>query len=238
MPKETREFHAQILDWKQIHELPDGWPPARLLALLTLMEVDDVPESEAHEMALLALQDREPDEAAELILETVFGDTMRSGVRRNLAQQLTEDRPWEDFADVTQQSGIFNTVVLLQQAFPREFDKPDAVSTVVRFDTESTRGRAWLDIPNPDPALLLRILAAGMGDRAVLARVFGDAIRGTSFKEARAVLWHVSRHASAESAREFLLISSHQWFDPLKNLEEWTATAWADAPGLGENTKR
>jgi hypothetical protein len=227
MTKETREFQARLLDWKQIHELPDGWPAGKLLSLLTYMDVDGVSEIDAMEMTLLALQDREPDEAADLVLEVVFGETMRPGVRRNLSHDLTEERPWEDFADITQQAGIFNAVVLLQRAFPREFDKPDAVSVAIGLDTASEKGKSWLDAPSPDPALLLRILAAGMEDRTVLHRLFQDALKGSSFPEAGAILWRVIRRTAIAPAREFTLISSHQWFDPLKNLDRWTGTAWA-----------
>jgi hypothetical protein len=153
MAREAREFQAQLLAWTQIHELPSGWPPSQLLSLLTNLEVDGVTENDALEMTLMALQDREPEEAADRVLEAVFGDTMRPGVRQSLSHELNEDRPWEDFADISQQAGIFNAVVLLQRAFPSEFDKPDALSVVVSLETASESGLAWLDAPTPDPAL-------------------------------------------------------------------------------------
>ena len=73
-----------------------------------------------------------------------------------------------------------------------------------------------------------------MADSAMLKRLFGEALGGRSFAEAGDILWHVSRHTGVAPAREFTLISSHQWFDPLKNLRNWTATAWADAPRARE----
>ncbi|GJM44280.1 MAG: hypothetical protein DHS20C21_11220 [Gemmatimonadota bacterium] len=234
MPNETREFQAQLLGWKQIHELPDGWTSGQLLSLLESLEVDDVSENDAMEMATLALQDLETDEASDRVLEAVFGETMRRGVRQNLAHDLTEDRPWEDFAELSQQKGIFNALVLLQRAFPRDYDRPDAVSIVLRLETGSERGNTWLDASPPDPAFLLRILAGGMNDSAMLKRLFGESLRGRSFPEAGALLWQVSRSADAAPGREFTLISSHQWFDPLKDVESWTATAWEDAPVVEE----
>lgn len=74
MNKEAREFQVRMLDWKEIHELPGVWTPERLLALLAGLEVDGVAEDDALEMTLLALQDLEPDEAADRVLEAVFGD--------------------------------------------------------------------------------------------------------------------------------------------------------------------
>jgi hypothetical protein len=74
MSKEP-EFHARVLNWKEIHDLPDGWPPEKLLSLLETLEVDGVSENDALEMTLLALQDLEIDEAAEHVLQTVFGES-------------------------------------------------------------------------------------------------------------------------------------------------------------------
>lgn len=228
MTKETREFEARLLDWAEIHELPDGWPAPRLLSLLARLEVEGVSEADAPDMSLMALQDLEPDDAAEVVLEEVFGESMRAGVRQNLAHDLREERPWEEFADVAHQAGIFNAVVLLQRAFPRDHDKPDAVSITVRVTTDSEKGRGWLQAPVPDPALLMRILAGGMDDRAVLRRLFGDSLGGSSFAEARGIAWKVLPREGAPPAFEFTLISSHQWFDPLRDAESWTVMAQPD----------
>ena len=228
MARESGEFEAHLVSWKQIHELPDGWTPDRLQFLLSLLEVDGVSDEEAWDMALLALQDRDHDAAAEVVLEAVFRESMRPGLRRNLSHDLTEERPWEDFADITQQAGIFNAVVLLQQAFPREYGVPDAVAIIVRLATTSEKGREWLGVLEPDPALLVRILAGAMDDRAVLRRLFGESLKGARFPEARSILWRASRNAGPEGSFDFRMVSSHQWFDPLNDVEDWVATAWPD----------
>ena len=195
MAKDIREFEVEMTGWAEVHELPGGWSGKQFMSLLERLDVDGVEAGDAAEMAMLALQDLEPDEAAGVVLETVFGDTMRPGVRQNLAHDLTEERPWEDFADLNHQAGIFDAVVLLQRTFPRHYDKPDAVSLVLRIDTTSQKGREWLGAPAVDPALLIRILAEGMDDRAVLRRLFGESIRGQSFTEAADIIWRVSKES-------------------------------------------
>ncbi|MEZ4387166.1 MAG: hypothetical protein R3D98_06235 [Candidatus Krumholzibacteriia bacterium] len=228
MPREPRDFQAQLLAWQEIHELPDGWPGNRLLALLVRLEVDGVAESEAADLALLALQDLAPDEAADRVLEVIFGDTMRGGVRRNLAHDLTGVRPWEEFADLSRQAGIFEAVVLLQKAFPRDYDRPDAVAVDLSLTTTSERGNAWLDAPTVDPALLARIIAAGLDPRATLLRLFSASLAGPRFPEAAWILWRVERQPGPGPDRRFRLVSSPQWFAPLQGLETWTAKAWPD----------
>lgn len=230
MAKERPEFQARLLKWKEIHELPGSWPPSRLLSLLDVLEISGVSEEDASEMAVLALQDLEVDEAADRVLLTVFGETMRSGVRQGLAHELTEERPWENFADIALQAGIYNAAVLLQQAFPRQIDRPEAVFVVIGLETASERGAAWLDAPSPDSALLLRILAGGLDNRALLWRLFPESLRGPSFAEAGGILWQVSRRVDAAPGREFVLISNHEWFDPLRYLESWIVQAHPDKP--------
>ena len=69
---ETCEFRTQLISWAQIHELPDGWTPRQLLSILASMEVSGVSENDALEMTILALQDHEPDEASDRVLEAVL----------------------------------------------------------------------------------------------------------------------------------------------------------------------
>lgn len=233
MQEQAREFRVERLGWKEIHELPDGWPPARLQALLSSLEVDDVADEDALEMTVMALQDREVDEASDLVLQAVFGDDMRPGVRQNLVPDLREDRPWEEFAEIARQAGIFEAVVLLQRAFPRDFGVPDAVSLAVRIETGSETARAWLDAASPDPGLLLRILAAGMDDRALLRRLYAESLASRRFPDAGSILWHVARSDAGSGAGEFALVSSHAWFEPLSGREGFAAQAWPDAPADG-----
>ncbi len=232
--KEKREFQVECVQWTQIRALPGDWPPARLMSLLDSLEVEGVAESDALEMTLMALQDRDLDEAADAVLQAVFGETMRRGVRDNLSHEIADDRPWEDFADLSQQAGIFSAVVLLQQAFPQRIARPDAVSITARVQTASGTGMAWLDTDTVDPALMLRILAAGMDERAMLRRVFDESLAGSDFPEAAGILWQVSRGPNQAAAREFTMISSHPWFGPLEDAENWTAQAWPDAPPPAE----
>jgi hypothetical protein len=226
MATDPREFSVRLLSFKEIHELPGSWPLQRLRRLLEILEIDEVSDAEAMDMALMALQDFDPEDAAGRVLEAVFGDAMRAGVRQNLAHDLSGARPWEEFADLGPQAGIFETCVLLQRAFPRDFEKPDAIAVSVAIETASRTGAGWVEALSPDPGLMLRLLAPGMGDRAVLRRLFGDALAGPSFPEAAGIVWHLAHTAP----RELSVSSSVQFFGPLEDADAWTAKAWPDPP--------
>lgn len=225
MPADPREFSVRLLSFEEIHELPDSWPTARLQRLLELLEVEDVSDADAMEMVLMALQDSDPEDAAEKVLEAVFGDTMRAGVRHNLAHDLTGTRPWEEFAELGSQAGIFESCVLLQRAFPRSFEKPDAIAIRIDVDTASKTGAGWIESPSPDPGLVLRLLAPGMGEHAILHRLFGDALAGPSFPEAAGIVWRTAHLGP----RELQVVSSVQFFGGLEDADAWTAKAWPNA---------
>ena len=228
MEREPRDFQATVVAAKEVHELPGSWPTDRLQALLADLEVDAVGDDEAMEMATMALQDLKVDDASDRVLRAVFGDRMRSGVRQNLVPELQEDRPWEEFADITQQAGIFEAVTLLQRAFPREFGKPDATALDLRLETGSPSAGEWLDAPSPDPGLLLRVLAAGMDDHAVLRRLFEASLASDRFPEAASILWHVGRVETVLPARGFRVVSSQQWLAGLSEGQSFPARAWPD----------
>lgn len=230
MEQEARPFEARMLEMNEVHELPDSWPLERLRALLSTLDVEDVSDDEAMEMTVMALQELDVDDASDLVLASVFGDDMRPGVRQNLVPDLREDRPWEEFAEISQQRGIFESVVLLQRAYPRDFGKPDAVSLSLEVETGSNSARAWLDTAVPDPGLLLRILASGMDEHAVLKRLFEEPLAADRFPEAGAIIWYARRRESPAPGFVFEIVSSHQWFDALEDAERFSARAWPDLP--------
>jgi hypothetical protein len=230
MPKNV--FQLRIDAWSEVHELPGCWPPGKLRELLVLADFDDaVSDDEAPEMALMALQDLELQRAGELVLQVVFGDSLKSGVRQNVVDDLQDDRPWEHFAGVDKQAGLFEAVVLLQRAFPKRFGIPDALCVrlgVRATDAETSR---WLR-EGASSALLLRLLASGMEDDAVLKRLYESELAGDDLRDADAILWRVEELERSEdddpASCLYELYSSWQWLGPLEDREPWQGGGWPD----------
>ena len=187
--------------------------------------LEQIPDSHAAE----AVHELEPEDAAEIL------DELQSDEQADLIAQLDSedaeailDAAESDFADLSQQAGIFEAIVLLQRAFPRSFGNPDAVSLLLHVETSSKSAGDWLDASPTDPGLLLRILAAGMDDHAVLRRLFEEPLAADQFPDAASILWSAERRDAVLPARHFELISSHQWLDPLGDPERFSARAWPD----------
>jgi hypothetical protein len=230
MPRKT--FGLRIDEWVEIHELPGCWPTEKLREVLRLADLDDaVTDEEAPEMAVMALQDLDEQRAGELVLEVVFRDAMSSGVRQNLVDDLYADRPWEHFAGVDKQVGLFDAVVLLQRAFPTRFGMPDAVCLRLDVHAPDAEASAWLR-DRPSASLLLRLLASGMEDDALLKRLYESELASDDFLDAPAILWQIREVSSSEAgdptARLYDIYSSWQWLGPLEDRERWEGIGWPD----------
>jgi hypothetical protein len=227
-----RKFDLRIEEWVEIHELPDAWPTARLREVLERADFDDaVTDDEVAEMAVMALQDQGEQKAGELVLEVVFGDAMGPGVRQNLIDDLRDDRPWEHFAGVDKQAGLFDAVVLLQRAFPPSFGVPDAIRLRLEVAATDAETSGWL-CEEPSSSLLLRLLASGMEDDAVLKRLYESELASDSFPASGAILWRVREVGRSEGTepvtRRYDIHSSCQWLGPLESRQPWQGVGWPD----------
>ncbi len=228
-------FTVEVLEFEEVHTLPATWTSERYRALLDLLDFDDgdsTPDSDLAEMAAMAAQDTGQREATNRVLSFVFGDRLSAGVRQNLIDDLTEDRPWEQFADLDCQARIFETVEFLQKTFSGEFGIPDAARVRVRLTANGKHECDWLR-EGPKASLLLRLLAAAMDDLATLRRLYAEQVEGMKFPEAAAIIWISERHSEIENGSTYSCevdaYSSLQWFSPLRDSEgEYVSDAEPD----------
>lgn len=221
----AKGFTTEVLDFEEIHTLIGTWSADRHRALLEWLDfegADALPEAELSDMAAMAAQDLGIREASDRVLEFVFGERMSAGVRQNLVDDLTDDRPWEQFADLNRQAGIFEAVDLLQRAFPSEFGIPDAARVRVRLTAHGKHEAEWLRA-GPPASLLLRLLASAMDERATLRRLYGEQLAGSAFPEADSIVWATvvvdEEDGASTHRRDLDVYSSLQWLGPLRESE-------------------
>lgn len=220
-------FQVAILSISEIHTLKGAWDNDALRALLKLAEVDDlgdIADDDLLEMSLMVLQDLGNQKAGELVLEAVFGDSMRPGVRQNLVDDLQDAEPWNDFAEISQQRGIFVAVCLLHKAFPTRYGTPDALKIRVRFEPLASAGAAALTTPRAD--WLIRMLARGMDEYAMVHRLYGAELKAGEFKDAPGLIWEcepVEDPAGTAASRTFDITASSQLFNTLAARQSFMA---------------
>jgi hypothetical protein len=128
--KMKTDFPIKVLDFRVLREIEGAWTQADYGALLQTMDFGEtgvMSDAEMREITLLALQDLEPVEAAELVLTQHLGHRLKSGQIKNAANEMLEEKLWEEYADLSLHEGMFNVASLLYAAFPRRFPQPDAI---------------------------------------------------------------------------------------------------------------
>jgi len=227
------KFEIKINTVSIINQLPGTWSEEECLRLLQHLEFDGadaLAPAERREYAAMALQDKTEAEAATALIDFVIGKKLNAGRTQNLAEEMTSDRAWEEFADLSMHEAIFNAQVILHQAFPVAV-QPEINQigvTLTALDQPAADYLESLAATTPfasiPEAVVLRCIAATMPPDAILHRLFEDQINGAPFTEAESILWQTRGEVlpgGAKPSRKISLYSPIRWTTPLE--EEWTA---------------
>ena len=229
-------FRVRVVGFRVLQEIEGAWSPADFASLLERMEFGEtagMSEAEIREMALLALQDLEPEAAAELVLTQHLGHRLNAGQIRNAAHEMVEEKLWEEYADLSLHEGMFNVASMLYAAFPRLFPEPDAVHVTLEVAPANEAGQDVLANPLHE-SFLVRLLADGMDDSSVLHRVFEEQLDGKSFPEADRIVWIVHVDSSRHPLVTIQITSSGYWLDSLRSTKSYVSSAYPDEVGGGK----
>lgn len=224
------EFNVQVLGFRDLQEIRGAWAPADFTLMLENLDFGEtgaMSDPEIREMALLALQDIEPVAAAEFLLTHHLGDRLKSGQIQNAANEMLEEKLWEEYADLSLHEAMFNVASLLYAAFPREFSEPDAIHVTLEVSAATKAGQDVLEGPLNE-SFVVRLLADGMADNSVLHRLFEDQLKGQSFPEADKIVWILEVDASKAPTIKIEVTSSGCWLDPLRDTKSFSSSAHLD----------
>jgi len=229
------DFHVEILSFSNLQEIDGAWTPVDFAALLDETEFGDrseIAEADLREMCIMSLQDLDPEKAAYVVLKHVLGDALRDGQLHNMANEMLDEKLWEEYVDPACHERLFNVGSLLYAAMPRTFPKPDAVCLKLEATAGNPTAGALLTAA-PKEAFLVRLLADGMDDHAVLHRLYGEQLAAKSFPSADQVVWIVRTDATNDDAMTIEVIGSGYWLDALERTQSYDSNAYADDAGAG-----
>jgi hypothetical protein len=218
-------FTVERLSFQHLAALPDAWQATDYLALLNKLDYENpeaIAPAELQEMTQLALTDLEPAEAAEVVLGYLFSEDLTKGQLDQLAHQLQTEKLWEENPNFALHKGFFNATQLLYDAYNGKFPHPQAVEFKVKLTAASPADLAALD--HEPAATLLRLLAPGLSDRALLHRLFSDQLAGGEFPEATSILWQFTPSEKTETSVVYDIISSDYWLEDFKFADTYEAT--------------
>ena len=226
----TTEFEVKITTYRQINEIAGGWASDDYRKLLGEMEfaLGDVDaDSELRELCVMCLQDREISEAASIVLKHRLGDRLSAGQIQSVAEEISEEKHWEHYADQSMHEDFFHVGNLMYAAFPREMDEPDAVKIELELTANNPAAKELLQKPLHE-SLVARLLGDGMTDNSILHRLFDDQLKGEQFPEADSIIWIATQNSVSEDTAKLEIISSCHWLDALKGVEQFKSSAESD----------
>jgi hypothetical protein len=218
-------FTVERLSFQHLAALPDAWQNADYLALLNALSYDNpeaIAPTELKEMTQLALTDLEPAEAAGVVLAHVAGEELTKGQTEQLAHQMPTEKLWEENPNFALHQKFFNATQLLYDAYNGKFPHPQAVEFKVKITATNPADLALLD--HEPAAALLRLLAPGLSDRALLHRLFGEQLAGGEFPEASDILWQLTSSDKTATSVVYDIISSDYWLEEFKYADTYEAT--------------
>ncbi|MGB3776271.1 MAG: hypothetical protein WA951_13525 [Leeuwenhoekiella sp.] len=201
------KYNITITKAKLVDEFPDHWDSADYRALLEAFEFEDAantPENELREMLFLAMSDLEPDESARIVLNYKLGEKLNEGQIEQISHEMLQDKISEEYADINHHHELFHINQLLYKGYNGNF--PSAKASIIEFELKPLKN----DKAEIDKTFVLRALAAGMNERAILKRLFEDQLNGEKdFPEAEAILWEFNDLGEDQ----YRLITSEYWLD-------------------------
>jgi hypothetical protein len=173
-------------------------------------------------MTQMALTDLEPAAAAQVVLTHLFAGQLAPGQIDQLAHQMQTEKLWEENPKMELHQGFFNATQVLYEAYNGKFPHPQAVRFQVKITAQPAEDLTLID---QDPApTLLRLLAPGLSDRALLHRLFDEQLAGADFPEAPAILWQFTPSEKTPTSVVYDIISSDYWLEEFKYADTYEAT--------------
>ena len=224
-----QNFTVERLSFQHLAELPNAWTNAGYQALLARLDYDNpagIAPAELKDMCLMALTDLEPAAAAQLVLEYLFSEQLTAGQLEQLAHQMQTEKLWEENPKLELHEGFFNATQLLYEAYNGKFPHPQAVRFQVKVTATDPADLAVFDLAPAAP--LLRLLAPGMSERALLHRLFDSQLAGPSFPEAAFILWQLTPGEQTATSVVFDVVGSDYWLEDFKYADTYEAATHAD----------
>lgn len=219
------KFEVHVRSVLEIQELQGAWTSEdykNILELADFEDWDEIEESELKDYTIMALQDLEEEEAAALVLGYKFQGRLNKGQIQSIVYDMMEVNIWEEYQNIGFHQDLYSCAVLLRQAFPKKFPETDAVKCVIAVDPLDMSAEKTL--AQPDKAFLVRLLANGMSDHAVIKRLFDDQLVGGLFPEAEHIIWQFDSEVMGKKTI-FTIFSSWYWLKPMDEVSNYISGA-------------
>jgi len=225
------DFNVEILTFNKVSEIENAWIEDDYKVLLSMMDIVEdelvgMSKTDLKEMCLMSLNDFDHHESAQFLLKHIFKEEITEGKIEQLSHQMVEAKLWEEHADPAYHMSFFNAYGLLREAYNGIFKEPTGVIFTIKITAKDKDSFEIFDLSLH--AVIVRLLANGLDESAILNRLYEDQISGKMFPDAKNILWKLKEISINEIERHYEITSSDLWFGELEKVRPFEAKAHAD----------
>ena len=205
------KLQVENVSHEYLSEIPGTWQKEDYLKILEefgFADAGTLSDKELPEMALMAITDEEPNQAAENLMALYLADDLNEGQMSQIASDMQLDKIFEEYPEIRLHHRLFSINQMLRKAYNGKF--PDGQAVQITCTLTDTNGA----LSGPDDLtseILLKALQKAMPDNSIVKRLYPDELAGQKeLTDADAIVWQRNVTKSGEKY-EVEIISSDYW---------------------------
>ncbi|QTD37143.1 hypothetical protein JL193_13620 [Polaribacter batillariae] len=185
------KYAIKIHKISTVDELENSWnidDYKELLERFELPGTETTEVKELRELLFMAISDKEPPEAAAIVLDYKLSEHLNKGQIDSLSYEMLVDKISEEYPKIELHQQLFNINQLLYKAYNGKF--PNTKATIVDFEI-TPKANADEKITKE---IVLKCFAKNLDSHNVVIRLFGHQLNADeAFEEANDVIWELQK---------------------------------------------
>lgn len=200
-------YKITVTNISLLEEIENYWSNTDYVNLLELFDFPDAKSIKPEnllEMLFMAIQDFEPNEAANVVLKYKLAKYLNEGQIDQVSNDMLLDKVSEEYPDISLHADLYSINQLLFKAYNGTF--PNAKASKLSLEIIS------LDNSEQEitKEVVLRLLSNGLTDRSLIKRLFAEQLSSEEkFEEADNIIWYLNNLGR----NAFEIITSEYWLD-------------------------
>ena len=201
------KFNIKLNSASTLEEIENYWKDEDYIQLLELYNFPDAqtikPEN-LKEMLFMAINDFEPNEAAEILLTYKLSDSLNEGQIAQISNDMLIDKICEEYPEIDLHYALYNVNQLLYKAYNGTF--LNCKATLVDFDIEAPKDFEGVITKE----IVLKSFNRGLSDSNIIKRLFAERMTTDKrFEQAEDILWELNH----KNGNNFTFITSEYWLN-------------------------
>ena len=198
------KYTIKIHKISTVDELSDAWKIEDFKELLKRFDfendgVNDI--KELKELLFMAITDKEPNEAAAILLDYSLSDHLNENQIDSISYEMLVDKISEEYPEIGLHKSLFNINQLLYKAFNGKF--PNTKATIVDFEITPLKN-ADKEITKE---IVLKSITQNLDASNLIKRLFANQLSAEEeFDEANDVIWQLDKNENI-----YQMITSEYW---------------------------